>query len=1523
MDGFLDPVLGPTDVGSEVCLVLKWDGQAADGTFEGVGVSRGQRLSFQESIMVTPGKLATIYFWRVEALHDDGSVHLCRTSRSSVHEHEPMKLGGAVPAIVSTCSGMGGIIMGAHRAGFETLVAIDHSSKAKEMLTQNFSFPVLEGEIGDLRVIQKTHALVGSRHCILEGGFPCQPYSSLGDQKGFGDQRAFTLVELLRGGWLLQVRGVVLECVAGAGRDPHVRALLQAFNEALGFKKAEKVLRLDVFWPTRRTRWWAILYPQECPTFDLPEMPDSSFTTIEKVIPSWPVFPLVDELALKWNDEEESIFRDARFGSTDRTVPLTGKFPTILHSCGCHFRGCPCGCRSHAFHPDRLLQGGLHCPEIKSMQKPSFPRYPHPEELGLLHGVDSNYVYGNLKDSLCMLGQIAAPWQSEWCFLHLRAVFLTHDDVVSVSEYAKTVMLYDAHDLVVQTQSKWMHARNGAEQLITVTVPHEPPYSVKLQKRARIEELLDAHANVAKSGPCAAIHQTCELPTNHFVPGDVIVREGIPPVNDVTVQIDFVHEDEHRFVSGPAGSYLFDLALQVGVAHENWVFLEVDGTTLNPLGPDHVLYTSKQIRVRPLIFGSGSRPHLILEKVINDTQVYQWQLDRRLDGHVSPGFDRGLDDVTIDYAARALLRLSGQNDVRLVSPIDVHGWLCRSDDEARDKVAENIGIDAPHRILALLGVDGHWALIDYQVHAEGGSESTYIDGMNGRLTEPAKEVGSLIHEFISDGPLQHVQASCYAQAPDTTCGAVMLLHLGWRLGLWSFFSSNDVEEWYRILRWGPLRPTLFGGGSDDSPDAALESTLSTYLRKKGVPDHALSDRIQEACRALGKSKIVEALKARNPWQSLKSLGNNRSRPFLWVRYDELRAHIDQKGKDKWGANVDIPRKKDFKKINPERRIEDVLQPGSLTLTKGIFTDGTNDVGQIDFSAVKSGAVGVAFCRAGDALPYVANPKSISVGPLMLLILGNDQQLGSLQNVMVPATYRGTDEPVILSCSMLQLGDVNVQERNVAAPEIGTLPTKVIRLQVYRDEWAGAWAEFPKHPVKSLVTTIEALQLCRDPGCSQCGKYHAAVEENGVESALVDVWGWRWTGSDGRKAISSEAISFSFFVRIPESGFASLNEGLDVAGVYVEPRMPQGQGTDAAFSVIWLAQSSGQHVRHLAKTDDKIVGVARLADRFGVRVKAAHAEEIHRKLCPNKPFMNGAVSQIYRVEPLPPGTHRQGLADALKSFGWETKPMQAAKGSQGKAWEVGSKAAPPQTILKLATGYVTITKIRDTQQQKPDEAFIGSQRTRRHIRADPEPSSSSTPWGKDGDPWARFLQNKSSSGAAPSTGPEPVVNEVKTKIAEVRESILEEVTDALKQDLAKYVPASPDVDMSATSSDPRFDLFENEIHTLKEQGQRFEQWFAAVEDKASAQTAQLTRVEAQLEQQSEFTTRLAGTVEGCTRTLAGQQDMMQALTAEVHGVKNQVESSLDKYFARQTAQIENMLNKEGEARKKARQEGQNL
>ena len=117
-------------------------------------------------------------------------------------------------------------------------------------------------------------------------------------------------------------------------------------------------------------------------------------------------------------------------------------------------------------------------------------------------------------------------------------------------------------------------------------------------------------------------------------------------------------------------------------------------------------------------------------------------------------------------------------------------------------------------------------------------------------------------------------------------------------------------------------------------DAAIIQSLEQILPAKGVPDSEVKARAQAAIKAFGHKAIQQALEAKNVWNALKSLGNSKPKPFIWVQHHELQNHIKDRASSKYGA-VDI--KKPRKQGRTEPIVSKQLDPTSLLLPPGIFT----------------------------------------------------------------------------------------------------------------------------------------------------------------------------------------------------------------------------------------------------------------------------------------------------------------------------------------------------------------------------------------------------------------------------------------------------------------------------------------------------------------------------------------------------------------------------------------------------------
>ena len=91
--------------------------------------------------------------------------------------------------VVSLFSGLGGLDKGFADTGYNIVWANDFDKYAVQTYKANFGDRIVLGDINEipLEIIPDCD--------ILIGGFPCQPFSMMGQQKGFEDTRGTLFLE--------------------------------------------------------------------------------------------------------------------------------------------------------------------------------------------------------------------------------------------------------------------------------------------------------------------------------------------------------------------------------------------------------------------------------------------------------------------------------------------------------------------------------------------------------------------------------------------------------------------------------------------------------------------------------------------------------------------------------------------------------------------------------------------------------------------------------------------------------------------------------------------------------------------------------------------------------------------------------------------------------------------------------------------------------------------------------------------------------------------------------------------------------------------------------------------------------------------------------------------------------------------------------------------------------------------------------------------------------------------------------
>ena len=175
--------------------------------------------------------------------------------------------------------GIGGFHIAAVNLGMQCVFACDIDGEARRAYHHNFNME----PAGD--IVEIPPASIPD-HDVLLAGFPCQPFSIIGDMRGFDDDRGnliFNVTEIIEA---KRPAAFVLENVrqlSTHNRGQTMQAIISALNE-LGYRADWKVLNaLDFGLPQKRERTIVVGFRDHAVPFDWPE-PTGDYRPLSEVL---------------------------------------------------------------------------------------------------------------------------------------------------------------------------------------------------------------------------------------------------------------------------------------------------------------------------------------------------------------------------------------------------------------------------------------------------------------------------------------------------------------------------------------------------------------------------------------------------------------------------------------------------------------------------------------------------------------------------------------------------------------------------------------------------------------------------------------------------------------------------------------------------------------------------------------------------------------------------------------------------------------------------------------------------------------------------------------------------------------------------------------------------------------------------------------------------------------------------------------------------------------------------------------
>ena len=1049
--------------------------------------------------------------------------------------------------------GIGCIGLAGQFAGIQRIASLDHNSMTCRIQEANGAHGVICGDVLKIADRQKLHCTPYPSRCLMAGGFPCQPLSTQGDQRGDQDPRAAPFYGLLHAFWEQQGAALLLECVPGAMEATYIQKAVQKLAFAMGMNIRQQILSLDRAWPCRRRRWWCLLLPVRYPLSELPDLPwDGHFQSIDALITLWPTWDQASEEELLVQPEEQLLLNNPNLGTDVRHLQVSEKCPCILHSYGNFAMPCPCGCRSAGFTFERLLRGGLRGFYVTTSE--GNHRYLHPAEAALLNTIPPDFEWPvSARAALSMIGQCAAPLQALWVIGHMqeRLQWMPNGNALQLH------LRFKAH--LVRAQYGVWNVKDG--QLVCLEDQAGVIMYLRTDGKSTIQNFVDAENKITRSqGPIVLSDEFGPLPNNHRLRSQTLTGP---------YQILRWSKRQPRILKGFLVPYTLSQQgeqLASGTIHEGAFIFEV----------------FRAHGFNGWIDGLRDRHS---HRLCLDDQIFQPLHIVEFMAHGSNHSQLGLTDRCIDRVA-AHLHSNHYTGPAYWLPAGISNLLLHHCNYALIQVWRAAVLIGTLR--TALVINGHWILLELKI-MDGSLVVSIWDGL---YFEVYSEVSNLAKRWTKDLGLRSWAVSAnryFTQGTGHGCGTVLLQHLGWRLGIWNHEDALNEASWHaELLRTSPSGGFFVGHGrpmSHTSEEQDLLWRLRDVLEQHGVaPDHT-EERATLALQKIGLRPLQEAMGAKNAWSALKALGSQPKHNYLWVKPAELDQQIRRRAEAKF--KVDVSRKK-TKQTRAEKTPVDI-DPHNLALIPNTFTtDEDDEVAQLAMEEVGSQRIGLAFGRVQDILPFLREGKPLSTEALGVLttqpVPNEDQGLLPVVDMRYPALYVPTGEPVLIQGSLVQLGDatiVRAQEKESFDPQ--PIPTLTLKVSVFQDEWQSDWSVFVQTPIKEIMRLFPQFTLCKGFKCGEtCLKVHSPVDIE-LDNVVTDLWGRTWQSYKGNRVPPGEATLFQVLMRVPEFVFKTLQSLSGRGGLYVEPRQEDGRGPSPSTVVLWLPSGTLADAQHKCRT----------------------------------------------------------------------------------------------------------------------------------------------------------------------------------------------------------------------------------------------------------------------------------------------------------------------------------------------------
>lgn len=1509
-------------VGQVICVVVSPVCLDHDDGFHRMAtIPTGVHCRFQGKL---EHGMASYSFLRVRVVESTKIPLLALTEQSVVLGH-PHATWQDSHTVIELCAGMGALGQGALSAGFETKAACELRSTIASLYNQQSEAPMVVGDIRDFSTVEALHKAHPRSSILAAGiscqpYSRLGDNKSGSDERAQTLPATLSCAHFLRS--VVIVIECVEPAGQDAFVNWHINlfCIRTGFHRTEAILNLS-----DVWPCKRNRWWCILSAPAIGPIHfqALPKMFD--LPSIRHVLPEFQKWRVSEEQQLMLSAIELEAFAKESGSAMKYLPNMKGLMPCALHAWGAQLVACPCGCRSEGLSSARLESRGLFgvlapclklAERLSSHQSPPL-RHLHPKEAALLCGLDPCLDWSdNLRLTLGAVGQLASPLHANWVFNHIKHGLSQAQkgwsEVQPVAELrafrswllarAQIVWNFDAATPIpseaLELSGHWQSCAHATVKTLCETGGSldsalrnlmEGANQTKAKEVDSVSDLTATQVMIPSQEGLPVDSPTSEVPSqemkhdfairgvvatgHHLEDSDSMIQvSGSSTVGDVIRAEKNLAQWQYEVQCWSEGLMVDDSALltpgmvlyisalgqvQPQVNHmeleerkdltskpESMAYhplTQIKGDAFLQMLPPQVTKVCQAESLRKQAISSDARSLVLVNQntIWGDDEIL-WQLQR-----VIQSLPEGYGESFGHIAVLDPLLATGWSKVKECS--EIYSWYITNKN--------------PQGILTSFVEQGHWIPVVLGVEDD--------DIMAFAVCDNANEE-QCVQRFVKgfSEALKKTQANCtFEQTPfkHDCCGAFAIAFV-------EFLTTSkplptDVQELsnlhdhFRTLFMTTSQdlcphPWIWGAGRD-SVSSAVEK-LSPFLKEKGVDPDQVQSRAQAAVKAIGALEVSKAIDSSTPWKSIKSLANNVK--FQLVLQDELKKHIAKND----GKEVGKTPKHARANRSSKQPDQIVLDPSKLQIPNGAFCCEDTELHQLLPSQIGPIAMGVVVITVAEAEPFLKANQLVSSAPLALLVLNAPSCRWSTSlswsKVTVPARCVMNQEPLLLEASLVQIGKGLVTKQhgptNLA---IETVQVSTIKVIVYKDEVQVPWDTFVGGPVKYIVSQLPILKLCHEKDCT-CQCWHNPKQEQ-VSSAIVAVWRRQYLRQGFKPETPKAASIFTVCIRIPSSIRDLVIGAAGFGGVYVEPRSLDAKEIDRSFDVVWVPRADKSSVCHLRQTNPMVAGITRQGDRWGLRVPAVQAQTVHRAVRPDAVFLEQGPRLQHSVSPIPFGTDRQSLSRALKSSGWEVKPIQpvgSVEGGRGNTWNVVATKPPPSNIIPMSHGEVVISTVKAPERAQQEMMKPVAVSSTLNLCGAGKPQSqvgSKDPWVIQ-DPWQAY------QGPRPEAGSRGAMDSAEG---------LKQLELKIEQAVLSKFPAQ---NMEQDDVPDRVAVLEKQVNTLMSKQQQME---VNLQEHHTHQAAQLSQLQGQLNAQSQ---QVSGQLEMQQQNI---KNMFDSQMAQIRGL----------------------------------------